>query len=589
MSDASFETACHRSVRALQLAALPLERLDLPPPTILDTPAGRFYRLDPSCLERLAAITWRRLQFGFPLAYLQELASLLTSPSASDLDRFVLRQLLANARASADGIYPTCQDTGTAILYGWKGDRIITDSPDDDRFHFERGMLSAWRDSKLRSSQLLPLAGAAERNSGDNSPLAAELYTTKGDCYELILLAKGGGSANKSRLWQETKALLEPARLRAFLADAINDLGVSACPPYGLALAIGGQSAEQCLSAVKLASLGALDALPTAAGDGPWRDLVTEALLLELAASSGWGAQFGGTAMARSARVIRLPRHAASLPVGLGLSCAAHRQLHARIGPDGLWLESVAEAADIDRLLAYVDRSLAGGRQPQANSGRPADVSACPPDSATPATGAVGGHRSAADLPAVNLDDWTPGAPLTAALTDLRAGQLVRLSGSVILARDAAHARLRRLLAEGKSLPDWARFPLYYASPTETQEGCVIGSLGPTTARRMDGYVAELMQVGCGRLMLGKGERGTACAEACREHGGMYFAAVGGAAALGARDHVSAALLLDWPELGMEAVRRVTLKDLPALVAIDAQGNDYYNRLPTNAPEKETP
>jgi fumarate hydratase class I len=406
-------------------------------------------------------------------------------------------------------------------------------------------MAKAWERGRLRASQLLPLSDWGEAPSRANEPLAAELFSAPGAAYRFLFVAKGGGSSNKAALFQETKAVLRPVAFRAFARRAVAGLGVSACPPYRIAMAVGGQSPEEALLAAKLASCGALDALAAEppAGGGPYRDRGAEDIVIEEAAATGWGAQFGGRYLARDARVVRLPRHAASLPIALAVSCAAHRQLIAYVDKEGYFVERLAGPDEL--------REAGGGSPP-------------------------GGARAA------NLERRPP-RRLDLALgmkppADVRAGEFVELYGPMVLARDAAHARLRAMIERGENLPAWTAYPAFYASPSGAPDGSPTGSLGPTTSRRMDGYAEELLSRGAFRLMLGKGERSAAFADVCRRYGGLYLAAVGGAAALAAERYVRSSTLIDWPELGMEAIRLVELDGLPAVVAVDASGVDFYER-----------
>ena len=526
--------------------------VDLAPPRT-EAALGRDFMLIPGPnLEAMARQAFMELSFRIRPSYARELATLAFDPETQTNDRFAALSLLENAVESARGVFPLCQDTGTAAVYGWKGENVLVDSPLPDHQLLAAGADYAWKQGRLRNSQLVPLAGFKERNTGDNSPLACELFAGKGSEYRLLFIAKGGGSSNKTVLFQETKRLLEPLAFEAFARQAINQIGVSACPPYRIVFVIGGQSPEQTTLAAKLASTGALDALPPGpeANGGPYRDRTLEARIVRLAAESGWGAQFGGRWMARDARVIWLPRHAASLPVVLAVSCAAHRQVYGRIGPDGYYLEHLADGEELAGIVSGVKASFA-----RSNAG------ASPTDTDI-------------HFRQVDLDTMNP--------ADLTAGEFVELWGSVVLARDAAHARLSTLIKEGKPLPEWTKKPVFYAGPTETPEGEVIGSIGPTTSKRMDSYQEELMSRGAFTVSLGKGERTAVCRDACARHGGAYLVTTGGAAAIAARRHVSSMSVLDWPELGMEAIRLVTLTGLPAMVAVDSHGTDYYASLRDN-------
>ncbi len=521
------------------------ERLPLPPPRVERLARAPILIVDPAGLEALAERAFVDLSFRVRRSLARDLSRIANAPDAGELERIAAAALLENAKTAAGGRFPLCQDTGTAAVYGWRGHRVLVGGgPEPDRAAetvaapdeaaLAAGMAKAWERGRLRASQLLPLSGWGEAPSQANEPLAAEIFSAPGMAYRLLFVAKGGGSSNKAALFQETKAVLRPEAFRAFARRAVAGLGVSACPPYRITLAVGGQSPEEALLAAKLASCGALDALPDVppSGGGPYRDREAEGIVMEEAAASGWGAQFGGRYLARDARVVRLPRHAASLPIALAVSCAAHRQLLAYVDEEGYFVERLAGP---DELLE------AGGLGPKALRRLDLALGMKPP-------------------------------------ADVRAGELVELHGPVILARDAAHARLRAMIERGENLPAWTAYPVFYASPSGAPEGAPTGSLGPTTSRRMDGYVEELLSRGAFRLMLGKGERSAAFADACRRYGGLYLAAVGGAAALAAERYVRSSAVIDWPELGMEAIRLVELQGLPALVAVDASGADFYER-----------
>jgi len=530
---------------------VPFDRLPLEPPRIERALGREFLVVAPEALTALARRAFGDIQFRLRPSFLSDLAAVAYDPATGERDRYVTRSLLDNALVGCGGIFPICQDTGTATVYAWKGDRVLVDGQDDDETLLGRGALSAWTAGRLRNSQVVPLLSFGERNTGDNAPLAAHLSSVRGDAYHFLFVAKGGGSANKTALFQETKSLLRPDAFAAFIKKAIQSLGVSACPPYRIAIVLGGQSPEESTMAAKLASAGALDALasePQADG-GPYRDRQMETMVMDAAALSGWGAQFGGRFLARDARVVRLPRHAASLPVVIAVSCSAHRQAYARIDRDGCFVERLADAADLRRIIDM------------ASAGKTMTAETVP--------------GTARRVKLAPTDD--PEAEAT--MLSLRSGELVELWGPVILARDAAHARLLSMMERGDDLPDWTRYPIFYASPTDTPEGQVVGSIGPTTSRRMDSYLEPFMARGISRITIGKGERGAACRTACAIHRGVYLAAIGGAAALAASRYVSACDTIAWPELGMEAIRLVQLAGLPALVVVDSRGNDYYAPL----------
>jgi fumarate hydratase class I len=566
-----FSEACTASVRAAWDGEGPIQwvPLDLPPPRQAQA-LGRDLLLIPGpSLETMARQAFRDLSFRIRPSYARELATLAFDPANEATDRFAALGLLENAIESAKGIFPLCQDTGTAAVYGWKGESVLVDSPLSDHQLLASGADLAWKEGRLRNSQLVPLAGYLERNTGDNSPLAGELFAGKGSEYSLLFIAKGGGSSNKTVLYQETKRLLAPQTFEAFARQAINQIGVSACPPYRIVFVIGGQSPEQTTLAAKLAGTGALDALPPGPGatGGPYRDRALEATIVRLAAESGWGAQFGGRQMARDARVIWLPRHAASLPVVLAVSCAAHRQLYGRIDPGGYCLEHLADGNELAEIVAEVKTSFGRPFAGTSLAGTSLAGTSLAGTSLAGTSNAVPGIH----FRRVNLDMLDP--------AELVAGEFIELWGTIVLARDAAHARLSALIRDGKPLPVWSSQPVFYAGPTETPEGEVVGSIGPTTSKRMDGYQDELMSRGAFLVSLGKGERTPACRQACARYGGAYLVTTGGAAATAARRYVSSMSVLDWPELGMEAVRQVTLTGLPAMVAVDSRGTDYYADL----------
>lgn len=535
------------------------QRLALEPPRVERALGRDFVVASAGALAALASRAFTDMQFRLRPTLASWLARAAASPGASDGERFALRALMDNALVAAEGRFPLCQDTGTATVFGWRGDRLLVeegkagDGPGRDEAAFERGALEAWRTARLRNSQVVPLAGLGERNTGTNAPVACHLFAAGGEAYRLLFTAKGGGSSNKAALYQETKRVLEPKAFEAFVERAVAGLGVSACPPYRIVVVLGGQSAEESALAGRLASTGALDALPVEPGPdgGPYRDRELEAVVEATARRSGWGAQFGGVMMARDARVIRLPRHAASLPVSVAVSCIAHRQAYAYVSRDGYFVERLASADDLGRLLEEAG-----------------------------AEARTGAAVEAASQAARRVDLGEPGTvDLRATAEGLVAGELVELWGPVVLARDAAHARLQRMLEAGESLPAWTRYPAFYASPTETPEGAAIGSVGPTTSRRMDSYLEDFGRHGIFPITIGKGERGPACREACSRYRGAYLAAVGGAAALAGSRFVSSCTVIDWPELGMEAIRLVELRGLPALVVTDSRGGDYYERL----------
>ncbi|PKL09711.1 MAG: fumarate hydratase [Spirochaetae bacterium HGW-Spirochaetae-7] len=553
------------------------DRLPLDPPRV-ETALGREFVIIPGAgLAALAGRAFHDMQFLHRGTTLEALARVAFDPGSDERDRYVAGAQLDNAALSAAGRFPICQDTGTAAVYGWKGDNVLVDfagwqadgdadGKADDADALAKGSLATWQADRLRNSQVAPLPDFGEKNTGNNAPLSTHIASVRGGEYRFLFVAKGGGSANKTALFQKTKSLLGPDAFAEFVRTAIGELGVSACPPYRIVVVLGGQSPEETALAGKLASSGALDALPSAPGaeGGPYRDRQLESVVMETAARSGWGAQFGGRFMARDARVVRLPRHAASLPVVVAVSCSAHRQAYAYINRDGWFLERLAGPGDLARIVESARANA--GMTPSAGA-----ATGLAPADGHPATG-FGAFSTAR-----RVDLGEPGSPETAAaIRSLRAGELVELWGKAVLARDAAHARLQAMIDKGETLPGWTRWPAFYASPTETPEGAAVGSIGPTTSKRMDSYLDAFGARGIFPLTIGKGERAPVCAATCAKYGTAYLAAVGGAAALAASRYVSSCVVIAWPELGMEAVRLVEFTGLPALVAVDSAGNDYY-------------
>ena len=506
----------------------------------VETCAGRnVVHVDPAALQRLAREALHDINFLLRTHQLEQWAGILDDPAASDNDRFVAAALLKNAAIAAEGILPTCQDTGTATVVACKGEEVATGA--DDAESLESGIREAYAGCNLRFSQVAPLSMFEERNTRSNLPAQIDIHAAKGSQYRFLFIAKGGGSSNKTALFQETKALLNEPSLTKFLREKIRALGVAACPPYHLGLIVGGTSPELNLKLLKLATAGALDHLPRS-GDGsgfPYRDETWEARLVEIAAETGLGAQFGGRHLALDARVIRCARHAGSCPVSLGVSCSAHRNALAYINPDGIFLEQLDAnpARFLHRALDVLQRRIGS---------------------------AATGH--------IRLD--RPMTEILGQLSRYRAGSLVLLSGPMIVARDVAHARFYQLLKSGGPVPEYlARHPIYYAGPAQTPAGHVIGSFGPTTAQRMDVYLPEFMARGLSLVTLAKGNRAPSVTTACRDHGGFYLGTIGGAAAMIAQEHVVRDEVVDYAELGMEAVRRIEVRDLPAFIIVDDQGN----------------
>jgi fumarate hydratase class I len=497
--------------------------------------------IEPEVLTRLTATAIRDVSHLFRPGHLAQLRTILDDPEASQNDRFVALNMVRNATVSAGMILPSCQDTGTAIAIGKKGRRVWT--PGEDEAAIARGVFDTYTQTNLRYSQLSPLSVYEEVNTKTNLPAQIELYTTDGDEYHFLFVTKGGGSANKSFLFQETKALLNPTSLMTFLEREVRKLGTAACPPYHLAIVIGGTSAEATLKTVKLASCRYLDDLPTVGGDrgNAIRDPALEAEVLEVTRKIGIGAQFGGKYFCHDVRVIRLPRHGASCPVGIGVSCSADRQARAKITRDGVFLEQLE--TDPAHYLPEIDESKLGD-----------DV--------------------------VKVDLTRPMAEIRATLSQYPIKTRLALTGPMVVARDIAHAKLKERIDRGEGLPQYVKdHPIYYAGPAKTPAGYASGSFGPTTAGRMDAYVDVLMEHGGSLITLAKGNRSPVVAAACKKHGGFYLGSIGGPAAILARDNIKKVEVLEYPELGMEAIWRIEVVDFPAFIVVDDKGNDFFGRL----------
>ena len=509
--------------------------------SIFEAAGQTFLRVDPAALTLLAQHALRDISHLLRPGHLAMLRKILDDPQASPNDKFVALDLLKNANIAAGGILPMCQDTGTAIVMGKKGQYVVTGGGDEAAI--ARGIYETYRTSNLRYSQMAPLDMYEEKNTGSNLPAQIELFATDGDAYKFLFMAKGGGSANKSYLFQETKALLNPSSLLAFVAAKLKGLGTAACPPYHLALVVGGTSAEQTLKVAKLASARYLDSLPTTGNEGGrgFRDLELEAKILTLAQETGIGAQFGGKYFCHDVRAIRLPRHGASCPVGIAVSCSADRQALGKITKDGVFLEQLE--ADPAKYL--------------------------PDPSAKELEGAV-----------VKVDLARPMAEIRALLSRHPIKTRLSLSGPMIVARDIAHAKLKERLDAGGGLPQYMRdFAVYYAGPAKTPDGMASGSFGPTTAGRMDAYVDAFQAAGGSMVMLAKGNRSQQVTDACQKHGGFYLGSIGGPAARLAQDCIKKVDVLEYAELGMEAVWRIDVVDFPAFIVVDDKGNDFFASL----------
>ncbi|MGM4917058.1 FumA C-terminus/TtdB family hydratase beta subunit [Tardiphaga sp. 813_E8_N1_3] len=472
--------------------------------------------------------------------HLQQLRNILDDSEASPNDKFVAFDFLKNANIAAGGVLPMCQDTGTAIIMGKKGCNVITDG--DDEAALSEGARDAYLRRNLRYSQVAPLTMYEEKNTANNMPAQCEIYAEGDDAYKFMFMAKGGGSANKSFLFQATPSVLTKDRLLAFLKEKIMTLGTAACPPYHLAIVIGGTSAELCMKTVKLASARYLDALPTQGSpDGnAFRDLEMEQEILKMTQSSGVGAQFGGKYFCHDVRVIRLPRHGASLPIGLGVSCSADRQVLGKITRDGVYLEELEH--NPAQYLPQVEQALGGE--------------------------------------VVKIDLNQPMKDILATLSNYPTKTRLSLTGTMIVARDSAHAKLRDRLEKGEPLPDYFKnHPVYYAGPAKTPEGYASGAFGPTTAGRMDSFVDQFQAAGGSMVMVAKGNRAVAVREACKKHGGFYLGSIGGSAANLAEHCIKKVEVVEYPELGMEAIWRIEVEDFPAFIIIDDKGNDFFKEL----------
>jgi fumarate hydratase class I len=501
-------------------------------------------KVKPEALAVLAREALRDVSFLYRATHLAKVAQILDDPEASANDHGVAMALLRNAAVAAGFKLPMCQDTGTATIIAKKGHRVWTGGVKDEEW-LSRGIYETYQKENLRYSQTIPLSMYEEINSGTNLPAQIDIHATLGGTYEFLFVAKGGGSANKSMLFQETKAVLNPASLEKFLAEKLRSLGTAACPPYHLAVVIGGTSAEATMKTVKLASAGYLDTLPNEGNrlGQAFRDHQLEEKVMELARKSGIGAQFGGKYFALDARVIRLPRHGASCPIGIGVSCSADRNIKARIDRQGIWLEEL-------------ERDPARFIPPQFRAG----------------LGAEHGVR---------IDLNRPMKEILAELSKYPISTPLKLTGTIVVGRDIAHARIKERLDRGEGLPDYLKnHPIYYAGPAKTPEGMPSGSFGPTTAGRMDSYVDLFQSQGGSMVMIAKGNRSQQVTEACKKHGGFYLGSIGGPAAILAQENIKKVELLEYPELGMEAVYRIDVVDFPAFILVDDKGNDFFMQLP---------
>ncbi len=504
-----------------------------------DTPEGTFLKVDSEAIRRLTAEAMHDIAHFLRSGHLQQLRNILDDPEASDNDRFVALDLLKNAAIAAGGVLPMCQDTGTAIVKAKKGQYVFTGGGDEEAI--AHGVYDTYQTSNLRYSQMAPLDMYTEMNTGTNLPAEIKISAIDGDAYKFLFMAKGGGSANKSYLYQETKALLNEATLLPWIFDKMQSLGTSACPPYHLAVVIGGTSAEFAVETAKLASTRYLDSLPTKGSpDGhAFRDLELEQQVLQLSQSTGIGAQFGGKYFCHDVRIIRLPRHGASCPVGIAVSCSADRQALGKITKDGIFLEQLER--DPARFLPEV------------------------------------GDEHLGDAETVHIDLNRPMADILAELSQYPVTTRVMLTGPMVVARDIAHAKIKDRLDAGEEMPQYLKdHAVYYAGPAKTPKGYASGSFGPTTAGRMDSYVEQFQSGRGSMVMLAKGNRSKQVTDSCETNGGFYLGSIGGPAARLALDNIRKVEVLEYPELGMEAVWKIEVEDFPAFIVVDDKGNDFY-------------
>lgn len=497
-------------------------------------------KIEPYALSMLAKAAMRDCSFLLRTEHIKQVAAILDDPEASENDKYVALTMLKNAEISAKGVLPFCQDTGTATIFAKKGQQVWTGGGDEEAL--SKGIYKTYTEENLRYSQTVPIDMYTEKNSGTNLPAQIDIYATDGMKYHFLFVAKGGGSGNKTALFQETKALLNPVNLEKYLVEKLKTLGTAACPPYHVAFVIGGTSAEACLKTVKLASAKYLDNLPSTGNEGgrAFRDVELEQKILKAAYGLGIGAQFGGKYFALDIRIIRLPRHGASCPVGMGVSCAADRNIKAKIDQDGIWIEKLEK-----------------------------DPGQFIPEK----------YRKDEDSGGVKIDLNQPMKKILAELSKHPVGTRLSLDGTIIVGRDIAHAKLKERLDKGEGLPQYILdHPIYYAGPAKTPEGLPSGSFGPTTAGRMDSYVDLFQSKGGSMIMIAKGNRSQAVTDACKKYGGFYLGSIGGPAAILAQENIQKVELIEYPELGMEAIYRIEVKDFPAFILVDDKGNDFYRK-----------
>lgn len=497
--------------------------------------------VDAEGLTKLANAAMRDCSFLLRRAHNQQVAAVLSDPDASENDKYVALTMLRNAEVAAKGALPFCQDTGTATVVAKKGNQVYTDGTDEEAL--SHGIYKTYTEENLRYSQTVALSMYEEKNTGCNLPAQIDIYATKGAEYKFLFIAKGGGSSNKTYLFQETKALLNPKSLEAFLVDKMKSLGTAACPPYHIAFVIGGTSAEACLKTVKLASTKYLDTLPAQGNDGgqAFRDTELEQKILKAAQQLGLGAQFGGKYFAYDVRIVRLPRHGASCPVGMGVSCSADRNIKAKINKDGIWVEKLDD--NPGSLIPEALRNQGEGNAVKINLNRPIKEA-------------------------------------LAELSKYPVATRLSLTGTIIVGRDIAHAKLNERLDRNEGLPQYLKdHPIYYAGPAKTPKGMASGSFGPTTAGRMDSYVDRFQSNGGSMIMIAKGNRSQQVTDACKKYGGFYLGSIGGPAAILAQDNIKKVELLEYPELGMEAIWKIEVVDFPAFILVDDKGNDFFKQI----------
>lgn len=498
-------------------------------------------KVDVEGLTQVANVAMRDVAFMLRPAHQQQVAAILADPEASENDKYVALTMLRNAEISAKGVLPFCQDTGTATVFAKKGQHVMTNGNDEEALSF--GIYKTYTEENLRYSQTIPLDMYNEINSGTNLPAQIDIMSTQGDEYKFLFVAKGGGSANKTYLFQETKALLNPATLEKFLVEKMKTLGTSACPPYHIAFVIGGTSADAAVKTVKLASTKYYDELPTKGNEGgqAFRDIELEQKILAAAQESGFGAQFGGKYFAHDVRIIRLPRHGASCPVAMAVSCSADRNIKAKINKKGIWIEKME-----DNPGKYIPESM----------------------------------RKAGEGDAIHIDLNRPMKEILAELSKYPVATRLSLNGTIIVGRDIAHAKLKERIDNGEGLPQYIKdHPIYYAGPAKTPQGMACGSMGPTTAGRMDSYVDLFQSQGGSMIMLAKGNRSQAVTDACQKYGGFYLGSIGGPAAILAQNNIKKIECIEYPELGMEAIWKIEVEDFPAFILVDDKGNDFFKQL----------